>query len=383
VPQPRRHILFVIVGISAGTGTFCKSLGAGLRKFYGEQFKVSLLTFRADSKKPENAVNFDETFVLGSEVHEDWRRITDLPRALVRLNRAIREINPDLIFTIGTFSNVVTSLVAEHVPVILSEHLNMTQRLRGSRFGSITGWFMRRAYPDRLMVVASQELANDLHEHFGVRRSKVIPNGIDASIVRQRGSENISLPSDRYFISVGRLTEQKDVATALRGFAIARQAGLAEEFLIAGDGEQRAMLESLSHQLGIAQQAHFLGHCPNPYPLIQHARGLVLSSIWEGFAYVPIEAMALGVPVIATACLSGPVEILGGGEFGLLVPPRNPRQLADAMLKLSQDAALHEHLVNKSLQRADQLSIHSMSAQYRDVFLSELQSPSPASKMSP
>jgi glycosyltransferase involved in cell wall biosynthesis len=374
VSQPRRHILFVIVGISAGTGTFCKSLGAGLRKFYGDEFKVSLLTFRGDSKKPENAINFDDSHALATEVHEDWRRISDLPRALVRLSHAIREINPDLIFTIGTFSNVITSLAAQHVPVILSEHLNMTQRLRGSRFGSVIGWFMRRAYPDRLMVVASQELADDLRQHFGVRRSRVIPNGIDASIVRNRAAENIALPGQRYFISVGRLTEQKDVATALRGFAIARQAGLNEELVIAGDGEQRKMLEALAGELGIATQVHFLGHCPNPYPLIKHARGLVLSSIWEGFAYVPIEAMALGVPVISTACPSGPVDILGNGEFGLLVPPRNPQQLAEAMLKLARDEILHEHLVNKSLERADQLSVRNMSAQYRDVFLAELQS---------
>jgi glycosyltransferase involved in cell wall biosynthesis len=375
VPQPRRHILFVIVGISAGTGTFCKSLGAGLRKFFGDELRVSLLTFRADSKKPENAINFDDTYVLASEVHEDWRRFTDVPLGMLRLNRAIYEINPDLIFTIGTFSNVITSLVAERVPVILSEHLNMTQRLRASRFGTITGWFMRRAYPPRLMIVAAQEMANDLHENFGVRRSVVIPNGIDASIVRQRAAENISLPSSRYFISVGRLTEQKDVATALRGFAIARQAGLTEQFLIAGDGEQRAMLQSLADQLGIASAVHFLGHCPNPYPLIKQARGLVLSSIWEGFAYVPIEAMALGVPVISSACPSGPVEILGNGQFGLLVPPRNPQHFAAAMLKLARDETLHQHLVNKSLERADQLSIHNMSRMYHDVFLSELRSP--------
>ncbi|HMB96648.1 MAG TPA: glycosyltransferase [Tepidisphaeraceae bacterium] len=374
MPHPRRHILFVIVGISAGTGTFCKSLGAGLRKLYGEQFKISLLTFRGDSKKPENAVHFDDTFVLGSEVHEDWRRLLDVPRGLVRLTHALHYINPDLIFTIGTFSNIVTSLAAEKVPVILSEHLNMTQRLRGSRFGSMTGWFMRRTYSDRLMVVASRELADDLRKHFGARRVNVIPNGIDASIIRNRATENINIPSSRYFISVGRLTEQKDVATSLRGFAIAKQSGLLEDFLIAGDGEQRAMLESLAKELGIASNVHFLGHCPNPYPLIKNARGLILSSIWEGFAYVPIEAMALSVPVISTACPSGPVEILGNGEFGLLVPPRNPQQLADAMRKLSTDGALHQHLVNKSLQRADELSVENMASQYRALFLSELNS---------
>jgi glycosyltransferase involved in cell wall biosynthesis len=231
------------------------------------------------------------------------------------------------------------------------------------------------------MVVASHELADDLHQHFGTRRLKVIPNGIDAAIIQQRAAENLAPPAERYFISVGRLTEQKNVATALRAFAIAKKTGLPEDFVIAGDGEQRAMLQSLADELGITAHVRFLGHCSNPYPLIRAARGLVLSSIWEGFAYVPIEAMALGVPVIATACPSGPVEILGGGEFGLLVPPRDRPALAEAMQNLSQNQGLHRHLVNQSLMRADQLSIHNMARQYRDLFLSELQSPSPARMM--
>ncbi len=368
-----KHILFIIVGIAAGTGTFCKALGAGLRRLYGNEFKVSLLTFRPDSKKPENAVSFDETFALASEVHDDWRRLFEMPRAILRLRQAVSEIRPDLIFTIGTFSNVVTSMAVDNVPVVLSDHLNMTHRLSGARFGAATAWFMRRTYPNRLMVVASQELADDLRRNFNVRRTRVIPNGIDASVIRRRAEEPaMPLAASRYFVSVGRLTEQKDIATLLRAFAIARRNGMTEELLIAGDGEERAMLEALASELGVSKQAHFLGHCPNPYPLIKQARGLILSSIWEGFAYVPIEAMALGVPVISTACPSGPVEILGAGEFGLLAAPRDPNSLAAAMMKLSTDDALHRHLSAKSLERADQLSIENMARQYRQTFLAEL-----------
>lgn len=374
VPDQPRHILFVIVGISAGTGTFCKSLAAGLRKFHGNELRVSLLTFRPDALFPENAVCFDQTFVLNTRVHDDWRRMLDLPLAFFRFRRAVAGIRPDLIFAIGTFSNVVASLAISSVPVVLSEHLNMTLRLRASRFGRFVGWFMRRAYPSRLMVVASQELAEDLKKNFGVRRVKVIPNGIDAAVVRLRASEPpaTELPP-RYFISVGRLTEQKDIGTLLRAFALARKAGLLEELVVAGDGEQRAMLQELADQLGVGPQVHFLGHCPNPYPLIRKARALVLSSIWEGFAYVPIEAMALGVPVICTACPSGPAEIVGSGQFGLLVPPRDPRQLADAMLKISADNSLHQLLSAKAQERADQLSIQNMARQYRDLLLAELE----------
>src|SRR5262245_44260512 len=114
----RHRVLFVIAGISAGTATFSTSLGAGLREFRGDEFEVSRLTFRADAKRPEVAAHFDHTFTLSSEVRNDWRRILDLPRGLLRLRCALRDIRPDLIFTIGTFSNVVTSLAAGGVPVI-------------------------------------------------------------------------------------------------------------------------------------------------------------------------------------------------------------------------------------------------------------------------
>ncbi|HWP40254.1 MAG TPA: glycosyltransferase [Tepidisphaeraceae bacterium] len=376
VNTSRRHILFVIVGISAGTGTFCKSLGAGLRKLCGDEFKVSLLSFRADARRPENACCFDESHALAAEVHDDWRRAVELPISAMRLRQAVTDIRPDLVFSIGTFANVVSSLAIDGVPVVLSEHLNMTHRLSGATFGPFARWFMRRAYPDRLMVVASHELADDLRQNFGVTRAVVIPNGIDASIVRRRAGEQLApaaVPTAaRYFISVGRLTAQKDIATLLRGFAIARQHGLADDLLIVGDGEQRAMLENLAGQLGIADATRFLGHCPNPYPLIRGARALILSSIWEGFAYVPIEAMALGVPVISTACPSGPAEILGNGQYGILVPPRDPQRLAEAMLSLATSDTLHQHLSAKALCRAQQLSIENVARQYRQVFLAEM-----------
>jgi N-acetylgalactosamine-N,N'-diacetylbacillosaminyl-diphospho-undecaprenol 4-alpha-N-acetylgalactosaminyltransferase len=375
VSPERAHILFVIVGISAGTGTFCKTLGAGLRKQFPDQFRVSLLTFRQDALAPENAQHFDETFTLASSVRDDWRRAIDLPKSFFKLRSTVKRTNPDLIFCIGTFSNVATSLAIADRPVVMSDHLNMTLRLRDARLGSVIGFMMRRAYPNRLMVVASQELADDLKANFGVTRSAVIANGIDGDAIRKRAAEapSVALP-ERFFIFVGRLTAQKDVGTAIRAYAHAAKQGVKEDFVIAGDGEQRPMLESLARELGVDARVRFLGHCPNPYPLIQRARALILPSIWEGFAYVPIESMALGVPVIATACPSGPREILGDGQFGLLVPPSDPPAMADAMLRLSAEDALHARLIAQSHLRAAELSVENMCRAYREVFMNELQS---------
>lgn len=372
--MPRRHhILILIPGMPGGTGTFCRSLGSGLRRLFPDELKVSLLTVRPDAKRPENVLHFDESHTLLGEVHPGWRRAIDLPRVFFELRKAVEAIRPDLIFTIGTFSNIVASLAIDHIPVVMSDHLNMSYRLRGQPFGKMTGWFMRRAYPGRLMIAASQELAADLKRNFGADRTKVIPNGIDASVVISRAAEpaTLDLPA-RYFMWIGRLTEQKDVSTLLRGFAHAKKNGLIDDLVIAGDGEERGMLESLAKELGIAASVRFLGFCGNPYPLIKRARALVLSSIWEGFAYSPIEAMGLGVPVISTACPSGPVEILGNGEYGLLVPVRDPVQLGDAMLKLSRDDSLHAHFSVKGLERASQLSVENMASRYRDAFLAEI-----------
>jgi glycosyltransferase involved in cell wall biosynthesis len=372
----RRHILFIIPDLAGGTGTFCKSLARGLRSDWGNEFIVSLLTFRPPSSDPADAALFDQTFALGTEVHNNWRRGIDLLSATMRLGQTVSRIQPDLIFCIGTFSNVVASLSISRIPIVMSDHLNMTLRLRASRWGFATKWFMRRTYPGNLMIAASKEMIDDLRENFGVRRATVIPNSIDASIIRRRAEESGAAPPAKdFFIWIGRLTKQKDIPTLLRAFAIARKNGLKEQLLLAGDGEDRAALETLSRDLGLSGSAHFLGHCANPYPLIKQARGLVLSSIWEGFAYSPIEAMALGTPVISTACPSGPVEILGGGEFGLLVPPADPSALAAAMQKLSTDDTLHDILSKKSLERADQLSVTNMARAYRDAFHAEIDPP--------
>jgi glycosyltransferase involved in cell wall biosynthesis len=368
----RDHLLFVIVGISGGTGTFCKSLGGALRQYHADRFNVSLLTFRGDAKLDANRQQFDQAHALGGNVTEGLWQTFDLLPSVFRLRRAVDEIGPDLLFTIGTFSNVVASLAVDHLPVVLSEHMNMSYRLRGRLNAIPVKGFMRLAYPGRLMVVASEELADDQRQNFGATRTAVIPNGIDANIVRARAAEPAERPAYPYYIWVGRLTAQKDVFTLLRGFAQALKQGIPEHLLIVGDGEDRPELEALQRELKLEERIHFLGHVANPYPLIDSARSLILSSIFEGFAYTPIEAMALGVPVISTSCPSGPVEILGGGEFGLLVPPSDPAALGAAISRLSSDAALHAQLVERSLQRAESLNVQLMSDRYAKVFDAEL-----------
>jgi len=101
--------------------------------------------------------------------------------------------------------------------------------------------------------------------------------------------------------------------------------------IIVGEGERRANLESLIRSLGMEDRVVLAGAMDNPFPVLQGAALLVLSSRWEGYPNVLLEALALNVPVISTDCRHGPRELLDGGRHGSLVPVGDPAALASAM----------------------------------------------------
>jgi glycosyltransferase involved in cell wall biosynthesis len=133
-------------------------------------------------------------------------------------------------------------------------------------------------------------------------------------------------------LSAGRLTPQKDHATLLRAFALVRQATPAR-LLILGEGGERRNLEALIDELGIRCDVQLPGFALNPFAYMSRARLFVLSSRWEGFANVLVEALACGVPVVSTDCPSGPAEILQDGAIGRLVAVADAPALAAAMLQ--------------------------------------------------
>jgi glycosyltransferase involved in cell wall biosynthesis len=99
-----------------------------------------------------------------------------------------------------------------------------------------------------------------------------------------------------------------------------------------GGGRDQLALEQMAMELGIRDRVAFVGFVDNPASYLKRARVFALSSSWEGLPTVVIEALALGCPVVATNCPSGPAELLAEGR-GRLVPPGNPQALAAALAK--------------------------------------------------
>lgn len=156
----------------------------------------------------------------------------------------------------------------------------------------------------------------------------------------------------------GRLCEQKDYFTLLRGFALLRQR-MPARLVIVGEGPLLDPLRAEVERLDVAAEVKFLGYHPVPVEVMRAAKVFAHTSRWEGFGLVLLEALASGCTVVATDCSGGVRDALGDGQYGLLVPPGDPHALADALEKALTGAYVtpepREHLKKFDLGRiADQ-----------------------------
>lgn len=188
------------------------------------------------------------------------------------------------------------------------------------------------------IIAVSEAAADDLAVVTGLGRERIsmianpaIPPNIEA-LSAQAPDHPWLLEKDRpVLLAVGRLTPSKDLPSLLRAFALVR-AVKPVRLIILGEGECRASLEALADQLAIRQDVSMPGFRDNPYCFMARCDLLALSSLHEGLGMVLVEALALGTPVVATDCKSGPREITRDGRFGRLVPLKNPEKMAAAIL---------------------------------------------------
>lgn len=197
---------------------------------------------------------------------------------------------------------------------------------------------MRFWYPRADAVIApSRALGDELRRHAGIdpERLHVIPNPILTPDFTALAEAPLA---DNWFedgappvvLAAGSLEPRKDFVTLLRAFARLRN-GRACRLVILGEGRERARLEALASELGIADDVRMPGYEPNPYRYMQRAAAFVLCSRREGSGAVLVEALACGTPVVATDCPVGPTEILRGGEIGPLVPVGDDTAVAAAI----------------------------------------------------
>lgn len=167
-------------------------------------------------------------------------------------------------------------------------------------------------------------------------RVTVIPNGIDVEAVRNRTR---GAPPHRWMageapviLAIGRLARQKNLETLLIAFAALR-ARRDARLIILGDSrdQARARLIAQAAALGVADDVDLPGVVPDVLPWLDHAAAFILPSWWEGSPNVLLEAMAVGLPVVASRSAGNAADLLDHGRFGRLVDPADAAGMADAL----------------------------------------------------
>ncbi|HKJ87591.1 MAG TPA: glycosyltransferase [Gammaproteobacteria bacterium] len=203
---------------------------------------------------------------------------------------------------------------------------------------------IRRFYPrnDRIIAV-SRGAAEDFASLLGWKRGSipVAPNPVFTPGLEDRAREGPDHPwfapgAPPVVLGIGRLAYQKDFATLIRAFADFRRTHQAR-LVILGQGPLRRDLLALGQELGIGKDLDLPGFAANPYAYLAGSALYVLSSAWEGSPNALVEAMAMGTPVVATDCPSGPREILEDGRLAPLVRVGDAGALAAAMSRVYSD----------------------------------------------
>jgi glycosyltransferase involved in cell wall biosynthesis len=221
-------------------------------------------------------------------------------------------------------------------------------------------WLYR--FPARVIAL-SQGVRHGL-ESMGVPASRmsVILNPV---IVRDRqvtaDGPAPPLPNP-YVLGSGRLVHQKGFERLLEAFGRLKPPGV--HLVVLGEGPDRASLVGMAQEIGIEEYFHLPGRVADVDIWYKHAECFVLSSRYEGWGNVLIEAMANGCPVVSFDCNYGPSEILEGGANGLLVPEGDVEGLAKAMERVLKDGALRRDLAAKGMERAKMFDVKEIAARW-------------------
>lgn len=208
----------------------------------------------------------------------------------------------------------------------------------------------------------SAALAANLQKRLGVppERCVVIPNGIDLTAAdralaaaRPAARAHLGLgPTGLGIAYVGRLHEEKGVGHLLAAFPALLQSHPSARLFLAGDGPARGALEGMATSLGLNPFVRFLGEVPSPWPLLAGADIFALPSLWEGMPNALLEAMAAGLPCVATAVGAVP-EMAADGEEAMLVLPRDAAALSRALLALAAAPARRQEMGARARRRIE------------------------------
>jgi len=279
------------------------------------------------------------------------------------LREALTVGNPDVVVSFIDLTNILAILATRglRIPVVVAERID-------PRFHHIN-WLwrlVRRAvYPlcDAL-VVQTESVGSWARSVVKSTKIYIIPNAVPR-VCSDIGSN--PLPRERFVLGVGRLEKQKGFDLLLHAFAASGLARSGWQLVFVGDGPERKNLSELVAALGLAAAVDMPGVTNKPENWMLRCGIFVLSSRFEGFPNVLLEAMSMGTPCIAFDCPSGPADIINHGRTGILVPAQDAVTMALALQRVAKDETLRRKIGDAAREVNRSYSIERITSQWESL----------------
>jgi len=264
------------------------------------------------------------------EIWSDWD-----PLSRARVRGIVRRVQPRLILCVGRTAHRLMGRVApKEVPIVA-----MVQKRRFDHDFRYEG----------VLVAAEHRRRTLIEDGVQAENIAVIPNAV--RLPRPKADYRLSSPVN--IRALGRLHEKKGFGVLIDAVAQIAKRGVAFSCTIAGEGPERSDLEARIARAGLQAHIALPGWTDRVADFLSPADIFVLPSFQEDFPLAVLDAMASGIPIVASA-IDGPKDFLVDGSTALLVPPNDPRALANATLRLIEDDSLRESLGRAARAEAEQ-----------------------------
>lgn len=324
----RRRIAMVIYGLEGGGAEYSARRMAAYWHAHGQDVRIFTLTSAGADMAGDVPITVLPIAEGGNMIARNLQRI----RAL---RAALRDFQADAAISFMEPTNVLAILAARGtgIPVIVSDRVDAARH----SYGMVCRAMRNALYPVAAAAVVQTERARRHYPPFVLRRGTVIPNAVY--------TQPVDVPPARNVIAaMGRLDRQKGFDLLLEAFA-----GVDREFpswtlQIWGQGDEYERLADMAKALGVEEKVTFKGYTREPAAALAACEIFALSSRYEGFPNVLLEAMVQGRAVVAADCDSGPSDIVRDGENGVLVPANDAEALRRGLRVLMRDADLRARL---------------------------------------
>lgn len=305
----------------------------------------------------------DKFINVRNEKNGKIKKISNFIKRIKLMKKAVNKINPDIIISFLPYTSFITLKAIKDIPTIVS--IRNDPKIEYS--SKIYNFLMKKLYPRADGFVYQTEDAKQYFKNIVNVKSEIIPNPINEQFIV---SQEFQGERKKEIVSVGRLFQQKNHQLLIDAFADLSDELLNYNLIIYGEGEERKKLQGIIKSKKLENRIFLPGNIKNIKEKIYDAKMFVLPSDYEGMPNALMEAMALGIPVIATDCpCGGPKFLIDNNNNGILIDVGDKKQLKKAILKIIKDAEFSKKISHNAIEISQKLAPEKINKKWEDFIV--------------